>query len=468
MRATLTTWSPDSTKIACDELSTAAGKPTRLVLIDAASGAKTPLATGFFHSQLSFSPDSASLAYVQNPTEMFNSARATLKVIDLATRAVRTIRTGAVSAPAWGPTEIAFATAKRRGRNSTYDTAVVKPDGTGFRRLTRFRPTTELFGPHPVAWSADGIGLLAGMFGLDAWTFNLRAMPIDAIAVASRLHPATGVSPTALSRDGRYMVGQTWAEGTRIAPPRNRPNTLDRRQRRRVLLRQAVNSRASMAKWLWLGVGIAATAAIAATGAFGSSGVKLNPATRNIPDVLGRCSKATALKVAYSVPTGCRPHADEADCPGALRGLCRPRKQRNGRLHCDSFVWADRPMGRLPVDGDGVATRPDPKQRGRPRCRRLRYPRDAILAPLRRRALLSHRRDEVARLALGRHALHRQCLEEGNARRRDTRGHERVFQDSVRKYSVLRLGDCPSVCPLRNQERTQASAASQRARVLDE
>ncbi len=230
-------WSPDSTKLACVEHSTAAGKPTRLVLIDATSGAKTPLATGFFHPQLSFSPDSAGLAYVQNPTETFNSARGKLKVIDLATRSVRTIRTGAVSAPAWGPTEIAFATAKRRGRNSTYDTAVVKPDGNGFRWLTRFRPTRDLWGPYPVAWSADGRRLLAGMRGMDAWTVQ-ETYAIDAIRGGSRLI-AHGVSPTALSRDGRYVVGQTWAEGTHRAS-----STIVRVPwtggKKRVLLRQAV------------------------------------------------------------------------------------------------------------------------------------------------------------------------------------------------------------------------------------
>ena len=231
-------WSPDSSKLACVELGTTAGKPTRLVLIDAASGAKTPLATGFFYSQLSFSPDSAGLAYVQNPTETFNSARGTLKVIDLATRAVRTIRTGAVSAPAWGPTEIAFATAKRRGRNFMYDTAAVKPDGSGFRRLTNFRPDAELFGPTPVAWSADGKRLLAGMNGLDAWT-RREAYAIDPVRGGVRLI-AHSVSPSALSKDGRFVIGQTGdAESTGLAGS-NVVRVPWGGGTKRVLLRQAV------------------------------------------------------------------------------------------------------------------------------------------------------------------------------------------------------------------------------------
>ena len=209
-------WSPDSTKLACvegrfyDE-----AKPSRLLLIDAASGAKTTLAKGVFDSQISFSPDSTSLVYVQKPQGPYFSAGSALKVIDLATRAVRMVRAGGVASPAWGPTEIAFAVLKPRGRTFTLDTAVIKPDGSGFRRLTRFRPTQELFGPHPVAWSADGTRLLAGMIGLDAWTYNL-SYAVDASRGGSRLI-ANGVHPTALSRDGRYLIGQTWGEGTRRA-----------------------------------------------------------------------------------------------------------------------------------------------------------------------------------------------------------------------------------------------------------
>jgi hypothetical protein len=199
-------WSPDSTKLACVELRQA-GVPSRLVLIDAASGAKTTLATGFFDTQVGFSPDSTSLAYVQKPRDTYFSAGSALKVIDLATLAVSTVRGGGAASPTWGPTEIAFATLKPRGRNFTLDTAVVKPDGSGYRTLTRFRPTMELYGPHPVAWSGDGRRLLAGMVGLDAWTFR-ESYAVDPACGGVRLI-AHSVAPSVLSRDGRYVIGQT-------------------------------------------------------------------------------------------------------------------------------------------------------------------------------------------------------------------------------------------------------------------
>ena len=230
-------WSPDSTKIACIEFNNQTGRG-RLVVIDAVSGAKTTLATGFFDGQLSFSPDSTSLAYVQKPANTYHSAGSALKVIDLATQAVRTIRRGGVASPAWGPAEIAFAALKPRGRNYTVDTAVVKPDGSGFRRLTRFRPTLDLWGPHPVAWSADGTRLLAGMHGGYAWVAR-ESYAIDPVRGGVRLI-AHQVSPSALSRDGSYVIGQTGDAATTGLAGSNVVRVSWAGGRKRVLLRQAV------------------------------------------------------------------------------------------------------------------------------------------------------------------------------------------------------------------------------------
>ncbi len=209
------TWSPDSTKLACVEIS-ATRKPSRLLLIDAGSGTKATLATGFFDSQISFSPDSTQLAYVQLPTQGYYSGRGKLKAIDLATRKVTTIRASATAAPAWGPDAIAVATLKPRGRNYTFDVALIQPDGSGFRQVTHFRPDTQLWGPVPASWSADGKRLLAGMTGLDAWVAR-ESYAVDPVRGSMRLI-AHSVSPSAFSRDGRYVIGQTGdAETTGLA-----------------------------------------------------------------------------------------------------------------------------------------------------------------------------------------------------------------------------------------------------------
>lgn len=201
-------WSPDSTRLACVDRDTGGTDPGRLLVIDAATAAETTLGTGHFSSRVSFSPDSARLAYVQDAAAP-SSRGGALKVVDLATGATTTLGRRA-TAPVWGPRAIAFSIVKARGRQyPTFDVAVVKPDGTGFRRLTRFRPNFLQSGLSPVAWSANGRRLLAALGGQDtfiAYAVNPRR------GGARRIHPL--VTPSALSRDGRFVIGADNTEGS--------------------------------------------------------------------------------------------------------------------------------------------------------------------------------------------------------------------------------------------------------------
>ncbi|HWM09709.1 MAG TPA: hypothetical protein VNO82_10190, partial [Solirubrobacteraceae bacterium] len=201
-------WSPDSTKLACVDRDTFGTDPGRLLVIDAATGAETTLGTGYFHSRVSFSPDSARLAYVQNAAAFSNRGGA-LKVVDLATQATTTLRRRAV-APVWGPRAIAFSIVKTRGRQyPAFDVAVMKPDGSGYRRLTRFRPQFLQTGLSPVAWSANGRRLLAALGGQDTF----RAYAVNPRRGGARRIEAF-VTPSVLSRDGRFVIGGDNTEGT--------------------------------------------------------------------------------------------------------------------------------------------------------------------------------------------------------------------------------------------------------------
>lgn len=191
-------WSPDSTKLATTD-----DTRTHLLLLDAQTGATTTLATGNFETP-SFSPDSTKLAYVQRASAAARGG-GTLKIVDLATHTSRTLRAHTTT-PVWGPSAIAFSTVTRRPKADLLDIAVIRPDRTHLRRLTHIRQTSTFFGLTPTAWSADGRRLLSGVVGADGeWlnTYGVDAVRGGAHRIARR------VQSSAISRDGRYAIGQT-------------------------------------------------------------------------------------------------------------------------------------------------------------------------------------------------------------------------------------------------------------------
>ncbi len=197
-------WSPDSTKLACFP-SINEDDPANLVLIDAVSGATATLATGFFDRQGGFAPGSLQLAYVELPRPFPRGRAGTLKRIDLATKEVTTIRAAAAS-PVWGPTAIAFSTVSRRAGRDILNVALIQPDGTSFRQVTRFRPDIRqgLWGLEPRAFSANGARLLGRLWAREAGTIESYA--IDPVRGGFRLL-ASGITSNALTPDGRYLIG---------------------------------------------------------------------------------------------------------------------------------------------------------------------------------------------------------------------------------------------------------------------
>ena len=221
-----------------------------------------------FDTQVSFSPDSRSLAYVQQAKTFAPSG--TLKIIDLATRAISTVRGGA-AAPAWGPNAIALSTVKPRGKGyPVQQVALIQRDGSDFRQLSNIRPNFLQGGLVPIAWSADGSRLLAGQGGQDTW----QAYAVDPIRGGAR-EVAVNMTPSALTPDGRFIIGDSTG-GEDYGP-----------------------DRANVVRVPWAGgkAKVLLRNAVAPSYAANAKPVKL-------PPISGRCSKATALKVATQFQLG--------------------------------------------------------------------------------------------------------------------------------------------------------------------
>ena len=104
-------------------------------------------------------PNGSSLAYIRGQSD--DEQRATLNVLDLASRSQRTIfvgrpRTCGVHAPDWSPDGgwIAFVLCADRGdQNLVFSLWLVRPDGKDLHQVVQGRPRGEVVTP---SWSPDG------------------------------------------------------------------------------------------------------------------------------------------------------------------------------------------------------------------------------------------------------------------------------------------------------------------------
>ena len=183
------TWSPDSTRLAVVD----SNGGMRIVGRDGSSRRviRHGAWQGFDIGGVSFSPSGDRIAFAGMDT-----AGEDVYVVDvLGTRLQRLTRDHRSTAPLWGPESIAYA----RSRHARDGIWVMRPDGSGKRRLTG----PEFF-TYPAAWSADGRRLLAAA----PPTHNGRLWAIDvATGRARALTDWVGdLSAQGLSRDGRTVL----------------------------------------------------------------------------------------------------------------------------------------------------------------------------------------------------------------------------------------------------------------------
>jgi WD40-like Beta Propeller Repeat len=207
-----TAWSPDSKTIAVS-----VGEPPaaeQLLLIDLATKATRTVATGSFQG-VSFSPDSTMLAYGRAANDRTFPPRSDIYTVPVAGGTPQRITTNLRSTqPVWGPAAIAFAryyNVRRKGQDEPkVNVWSMKPDGTGARQLTRVKAPFLLSGPTPLEWSASGAQLLAEFGGQDT-VYGQGVNPrTGAVHVFSRNRKlATELVATGISRDGSTVLAAT-------------------------------------------------------------------------------------------------------------------------------------------------------------------------------------------------------------------------------------------------------------------
>jgi hypothetical protein len=204
-RAETQAWSPDSRTIAAvtgKEIGT-----KRLVLIDVATRARRTVASGEFYG-VSFSPTGEAIVYSRAARDSY-PPRADLYAAPVGGgNPVRLTRGQADIYPLWGPQSIAFARQrkpKRRGDSVKQDLYLVSPAGGAPRRLTRQKPSYLLTGLSPVSWSMDGSRLLADFGGQDTDYARTVDPATGRVGNVGRLRD--GIIGEALSRDGSTILG---------------------------------------------------------------------------------------------------------------------------------------------------------------------------------------------------------------------------------------------------------------------
>ena len=195
-------WSADSATVAATTASS--GHDERLVLVNVETGARRPVAHGFFLG-VSFAPEGGQLVYARArslgpATDLFIASTASGQSVRV-TGDRRSVN------PLWGPTgQIAFAKwAETGSRESLF---LMSPeDDAAVRPLTHTKVLSGESFRRPLSWSADGSRLLSEIGGL----VLDYSVTVDVMTGATRKLTASGAKGhffgAALSGDGRTVLG---------------------------------------------------------------------------------------------------------------------------------------------------------------------------------------------------------------------------------------------------------------------
>jgi Tol biopolymer transport system component len=205
-------WSPDSKTIAV-LLGPEVGKQ-RLTMIDVATGAQTPVASGYFNG-VSFSPGGNELVYGRSSSEFGSKSDVYRFQIPIGESVrfvppVRLTNDHHSSSPLWGPNDrIVFVKhlgEKHRQFGPKNELFLMSPGGGQVKQLTHTKVDPLLSGLSPTQWSANGKHLLAEFGGQDT-TYAVTVNPKTGAERALTKEREVGFVGTALSSDGKLVLG---------------------------------------------------------------------------------------------------------------------------------------------------------------------------------------------------------------------------------------------------------------------
>jgi hypothetical protein len=177
----------------------------------------------------SIAPSGAEVVYAvgrAGSQAYFGASKVDLYVVGVGGGSPKRLTTDGRSAyPVWGPNGIAFSRLLPHEGWGRHEIWRIRPDGSGRRTITGRLPArlvvSGVVGLRPVAWSANGRRLLAGLDN----EFGAKPYAVDPVRGTIRELGDFGwaASPDAISRDGRFVLvsaagsGDGVDEDTRVA-----------------------------------------------------------------------------------------------------------------------------------------------------------------------------------------------------------------------------------------------------------
>lgn len=203
-------WSPDSRLIAA--LRGGFNDPANLVVAEAESGRVQKVATGYVNG-VSFAPESDEIVYGISKTEAYPLKSDIFRYMLRSKAAPIALSHDHNSAyPLWGPNgQIVFARqlgAKQRQYGPKNELYLMNEEGGQISRLTKTTVSPLAQGLSPLGWSESGKQLLTEFNGEDM-SYAVAVDPITGAQKALTKNPETGFTGSAISADGKTVLGTT-------------------------------------------------------------------------------------------------------------------------------------------------------------------------------------------------------------------------------------------------------------------